>query len=113
MSKDLFTNKEMQILSNNKYVKSVSMNAITFTDEFRLVFITEYEKGKIPSQIFQECGFDISIVGLKRIKAASHRWRSKFKNSGIDGIRDTRKGNSGRSSTKELTLEEKYESMKE
>ncbi|QOY35227.1 HTH domain-containing protein [Anaerobacillus isosaccharinicus] len=107
MSKDLFTDKEIKILSNNKYVKSVSMNGITFTDEFRLVFITEHEKGKIPSRIFQECGFDISIVGLKRIKAASHRWRTKYKNSGIDGIRDTRKGNSGRSRTKELTLEEK------
>jgi transposase len=112
LSYNLLTDKEIKILSTNKYVKSVSMNGITFTDEFRLIFINEYENGKLPRQIFEERGFDIDIVGQKRIKSASYRWCTTYKKTGIDGLQDTRKGNSGRPREKELSVEEKYERLK-
>lgn len=34
MSKKLFTEKEIKLLSSNNYVKSVSSKGITYTDEF-------------------------------------------------------------------------------
>ncbi|ASZ65602.1 hypothetical protein CJ306_09720 [Bacillus cereus] len=34
MTKKLFTEREIQILSNNLYVKSVSQKGITYTEEF-------------------------------------------------------------------------------
>lgn len=73
MSKKIFTEKEMQLLSSNKYVKSVRPKGITYTDEFKRLFIIEKEKGKFPRQIFEECGFDVEILGMDRIKAASKR----------------------------------------
>ncbi|MDF2083051.1 HTH domain-containing protein, partial [Bacillus pseudomycoides] len=61
MTKKLFTEKEMQVLSSNPYVKSVSEKGLTYTDEFKRIFIEEDEKGKLPRVIFEECGFDIDV----------------------------------------------------
>lgn len=108
MSKKLFSNEEIEILSENKYVKKVSKKGITYTDEFKRLFIAENEKGKFPRDIFIECGFDINIIGLKRIKSSGSRWRSAFRKNGVDQLQDTRKYNTGRPSEKDLSLEEKY-----
>ena len=59
MSKKLFSSKDIEILSKNKYVKKVSEKGITYTDEFKRLFIAENEKGKFPRDIFEECGFNI------------------------------------------------------
>ena len=73
MSKKLFNDNEIKILSNNKYVKKVSTKAVTYTEEFRNIFIIEYDKGKLPRTIFDECGFDINTIGLHRIHSAAKR----------------------------------------
>ncbi|SHJ40346.1 hypothetical protein SAMN02745248_01859, partial [Hathewaya proteolytica DSM 3090] len=79
MSNKLFTKEEVKILSKNKYVKNVSNKAITYTDEFKSIFIAEYEKGKFPREIFEEFGFDINILGVERVKSCGKRWRAAFK----------------------------------
>lgn len=111
MSKKLFTNKDIEILSNNKYVKKVSEKGITYTDEFKRVFISENEKGKLPRDIFSECGFDIDLIGMQRIHSSGKRWRAAFRINGVTQLQDTRKYNSGRPSEKELSLEEKYKKL--
>ena len=108
MSKKVFTEKEIKILSGNPYVKSVSSKGITYTDEFKQIFIAENEKGKFPREIFEECGFDIDIIGIKRVESSGKRWRAAYRKDGIVGLKDSRKENSGRPSEKELSLEEKY-----
>lgn len=108
MSKKTFTEKEIKLLSNNPYVKSVSSKGITYTDKFKRHFIAENENGKSPRMIFEECGFDGEILGVDRIKSAGKRWRAAYREEGIVGLIDTRKGNSGRSREGELSLEEKY-----
>ncbi len=112
MSTRLFNGKEIKELSKNPYVKAVSNKGITYTDEFKRIFITENEKGKFPRQIFEEHGFDIEIIGIKRVESAGKRWRAAYKKNGIAGLQDTRKGNSGRPNEKELSIEEKYERLK-
>lgn len=112
MSNKTFTEEEVKILFQNKYVKNVSTKAITYTDEFKRIFIVENEKGKFPRDIFIAHGFDIDILGIKRIESSGKRWRAAYRNNGVDGLRDTRKGNTGRPREKELTLEEKYERLK-
>jgi transposase len=108
MSKKTFTKKEIAILSTNPYVKSVSAKGITYTDEFKHIFMAENGKGKPPRQIFEECGFDIDIIGMYRVGNSAKRWRAAYRENGVSGLRDTRIGNSGRPREKELTLEEKY-----
>ncbi|SMQ64183.1 hypothetical protein SAMN05444673_0959 [Bacillus sp. OV166] len=106
MSKKLFTDKEKKILSNNPYVKSVSTKGITYTDEFKRIFISESVNGKLPRQIFEENGFDVDIIGIVRVQRAAYRWRVAYNESGVLGLRDTRKDHSGRPTKRELSLEE-------
>lgn len=101
MSKKLFTDKEIKALSNNPYVKSVSSQVITYTD------IAEMGNGTLPRQIFEENGFDPEVLGKVRINRATSRWRAAYKESGVFGLEDKRKDNSGKSTKKELSLEEK------
>ena len=96
MSKKTFTDKEIKLLSTNPYVKTVSSKGITYTDEFKRLFIAEKKKDKYSRQIFEECGFDARIIGMTRIHAASRRWQAAYKKSGVVGLNDTRAGNSGR-----------------
>lgn len=106
MSKKIFTNEEILALSKNRYVKRVSEKGITYTDEFKSLFIAEYSIGKLQIQIFQDAGFDIDALGNHRIWCSSKRWRKAYKESGELGLRDTRKFSSGRTLKRELTLEE-------
>lgn len=112
MSNKIFTEKEKEILSHNKYVKKVSTKGITYTDEFKRIFIEENNKGKFPRDIFIEHGFDIDILGMDRIYSSGKRWRAAYRKNGVLGLQDTRKENSGRPSEKELSIEEKYERLK-
>jgi hypothetical protein len=107
MSKKHFTETEIDILSNNQYVKSVSTKGVTYTDEFKRIFIAENENGKLPRHIFEENGFDIEVIGIVRVQRAASRWRTAYNKSGVLGLRDTRKENSGRPTKKEFSLEEK------
>jgi transposase len=108
MSKKTFTEKEIKSLSKNPYVNSVSSKGITYTEEFRRHFIAENEKGKLPREIFEYCGFDVEVLGIARIESAAKRWRAAYREDGIEGLKDTRKENSGRPREGELSLEEKY-----
>jgi transposase len=108
MSKKLFTTQEQAQLRTNSYVKNVSAKAITYTDAFKERFIQEYSQGKLPSEIFQEAGFAIDVLGATRIRKASNRWRTAFQEQGPAGLTDARTHASGRPLTRELSLEEKY-----
>ncbi|WP_413466644.1 IS3 family transposase [Mesobacillus subterraneus] len=107
MNKKLLTDKQIKILKTNPYVKEVSTKAITYTEEFKRLFIEEYEKGKLPRAIFEECGFDIEVVGMDRVRNSSTRWRRAYDKEGSLGLRDTRTGRSGRPRSRELSVEEK------
>src|SRR5688500_14306834 len=107
MPKKHFNEKELKKLSTNPYVKSVSPKSIKYTDAFKRIFIAENEKGKLPRQIFEENGFDVGVIGIVRVNRAANRWRTAYNESGILGLRDMRRDNSGRPTKKEPTLEEK------
>lgn len=105
MSKKTFSEKEIKILEKNINVKKVSSKAITYTEDFKNEFIIKSNKGILPRRIFEEAGFVVDIIGIKRIETSSDRWKNKYKESG--NLEDTRKGNSGRTLKRELSLEEK------
>ena len=106
MSKKVFSDKDIEILSNNKYVLNVSKKAITYTNEFKIHFIAEYNKGKSSRTIFEEAGFDSDMIGFRRIDCASSRWRKAYKENGVLELDDTRRNSSGRPRKRELTKDE-------
>ena len=72
MSKKIFTEKEIKQLSTNKYVKSVSTKGITYTDEFKHIFITEKEKGKLQEKYLKNVDLMLRFWGwielIQRVK---------------------------------------------
>jgi transposase len=111
MSKKTFTEKAQKQLALNPYVKAVSDKGITYTDEFKRLFVSEYEKGKVTREIFEEAGFDVDMIGIPRMDSARKRWCAAYQDKGVLGLEDTRKHASGRPRERELTLEEKYERL--
>ena len=111
MGKKCFTPEQVEQLRKNKYVKHVSEKAITYTEEFKEVFMIEYNSGKLPSQILFEMGFDHKALGRSRIDSITRR----IKNQSIrpEGFKDTRTTESGRPLERELAQEELIERQKQ
>ncbi len=103
MSRLLFSKNEVENLRTNKYVKKVSLKAITYTDEFKVHFIAESENKKQSKVTFEEADISVEVVGYGRISSATARWKKAYKEKGVMGLMDTRKGNSGRPLERKLT----------
>lgn len=106
MSQKVFNEKEIKRLKINPYVKNVSEKSITYHDEFKNLFVLQLEEGKTPRMIFEQAGFDVDVIGMKRIEAAASRWKQAYKKSGLVGLKDSRQTNSGRRLNRELTAQE-------
>lgn len=106
MSKIRFSKDEIVKLSKNKYVNKVSEKSITYTNEFKIHFIAESSKGKTSRVIFEEAGFDVDIIGMRRVDCAGARWRKAYKDNGILGLDDTRRNNCGRPRKRKITKDE-------
>lgn len=96
MSKVIFDQNEIKELRKNINVQKVSEKSITYSDEFKRNFIEEYINGKSARIIFEEAGFRIDVIGIKRCEQAAYRWMKSYKKDGLVGLRDTRKENLGR-----------------
>ena len=112
MSKIIFNDKQIKVLAKNPNVSRVSDISITYSEEFKNKFIVENSKGILPRKIFEENGFDIEIIGLKRIEQSAARWRKKYADMGVLGLKDSRTSNSGRPLLRELTAQEEIERLK-
>lgn len=110
MSNILFNDEQQKQLRTNRWVKSVTEKSISFTEDFKVHFINEYNLGKLPKQIFKDAGFDINMLGDKRIEQCAARY--KRQNKRIEGFHDTRANNLGRRTGKELSIEEENELLK-
>ncbi|KAB7662036.1 IS3 family transposase, partial [Bacillus sp. B1-b2] len=106
MSRITFSIKDIKTLQKNPNVQRVSDRAITYTDAFKNRFMDEYLGGKLPRQIFEENGFDMDVIGMKRMEQSAHRWKKAYEKNGLLGLTDTRKTGSGRPLKRELTPSE-------
>lgn len=106
MSKKIFSEKERKHLSTNNYVVKISEKSIIYADEFKRLFIDLYMSGKTPREIFEAHGFDVSVIGMKRVEQSANRWKKAYEKDGIIVLADSRKESSGRPLKLELTQEE-------
>ncbi|MBY0115769.1 hypothetical protein ABIC86_003643 [Paenibacillus sp. DS2363] len=73
---------EVEQLSVNLYVKSVSTKGIAYTDEFKQIFIASNQQGQLPRETFESCGFDVQIIDMTRINAAADQRRASYQEQG-------------------------------
>lgn len=78
MGRGSFTPTEVHDLESNPNVLRISDNRITYTGAFKVHFVDEYRKGKKPTQIFREAGFDTKVLGPKRIERAAANWKETY-----------------------------------
>lgn len=105
MGKNYFTDEQVQQLQLNPYVKNVSNKAITYTDEFKVVFTEKYLQGFPPSVILRLMGFDPHVLGKKRVdRFVGNVYKYQARNGDVS---DMRRECSGRPSTKELSDKER------
>ena len=97
MGRGNFTKAEMETLLRNPYVADVNEKSISYSTEFKFLFMDEYIKGKRPTEIFRDAGFDIRALGSKRIERACARWKESYQ-SGTLGERSAVLGKTNSSS---------------
>jgi len=104
MSKIIFNEKQIRMLEKNNNVKAVSTKSITYTDNFKNEFMTKLQKAIFPRNIFEEAGFDVEILGMKRVEQCAERWKRKYKTG--EFLNDARKNSTGRPLKRDLSTEE-------
>ena len=82
MGRKLFTEGQQQLLLQNPYIYSVTETRITLTKKFKELFMTVYKAGESPRKILEDHGFDISIIGERRIWSISQHIRTEYKKYG-------------------------------
>ena len=82
MSRKIFTKEQQQLLQQNPYIYSVTDTRITLTKAFKEIFMTSYNTGTSPRTILEDHGFDISIIGERRIWSISQRIRTEYQKYG-------------------------------
>lgn len=82
MGKKPFTAEEIIILRQNPFTYKVTNNTLSFTKEFKELFITEYNAGVIPRQILANHGYEPEILGDRRICGISQHLRAQYEESG-------------------------------
>lgn len=88
MARGRLTPEELDILKANPYVSDVEESRIIYTNEFKFLFIQEYQNGKKPTQIFRDAGFDPKVLGAKRIERAASRWKKSYEAGGLVSYQD-------------------------
>lgn len=109
MSKIIFNEHQQRQLEANPNVKSVTDRAIQYTPAFKMQAVKENQTGKGPAEIFQEAGFNLEIIGVKKAQSALARWRKTFQAYGENGFLEERRGKAskGRPKNENTSVEKK------
>ena len=86
MANKKFTEQEMLVLRNSKYVLDVSPSSVHFSAEFKKIFWEELSKGKLPRDIVKNLGIDPNILGDTRINGLKTMIGNEVKKG--NGFRD-------------------------
>ena len=105
-----FTDEQLRLLEENPYVVKASKKSITYSEEFKELYWIDYQNGMQLIEIFKKYGFDPYALGSRRRDNFTNRLKKQAARE--DGFKDTRSKNSGRPSTKELSLEVQLERLK-
>lgn len=85
MSRKTFNDEEIFVLRQNPFTFHATHNVLSFTKEFKELFIVEYNGGKLPRQILIDHGYDPDILGDRRVWGISQKIRAQYaKNSGFN-----------------------------
>jgi len=68
-----FTQEQVEQLAANPFTLSVTVHRISFTLEFKNLFLSRYETGESVKDIFVALGYDPDVIGYNRMYSFSNR----------------------------------------
>lgn len=77
MSRQIFTEEQIESLRQNPYVYSVSATVLVLRKEFKEIFYAEYTEGALSREILKKYGFDPSILGKNRISSIARHIKNE------------------------------------
>lgn len=110
MSRKTFTPEEITILLANPFTYKVTNSTLSFTKEFKKLFIEKYSEGMTPRQILIECGYNPEMLGDRRIWGIAQHLKEQYTESGgsfsegYTGYRTSKKSAGQLSEKEELKL---------
>ena len=72
-----FTQEQVEQLATNPFTLSVTVHRISFTLEFKNLFLSRYENGESVKDIFVALGYDPDVIGYNRMYGFSNRLLNK------------------------------------
>lgn len=78
MSRNRFTEEQLQQLRDNPYVYSVTPARLQLTKEFKEIFLASYNAGELPRKILEDYGFPVDLIGERRIWSISLHIRDEY-----------------------------------
>ena len=89
MGRGNLNEEEIRTLRENPYVVDVNERGVSYSKDFKFLFIKEYMQGKKPTAIIRDAGFDVKALGSKRIERACARWKESYE-AGTLGVRSAK-----------------------
>ena len=115
MSKRRFSVDQIIELLKNANIAKCSNKSITYSKEFKLRAIKQYEEdGFSPMMIFEKAGFDLCLIGEDIPTESLRRWRKVYASKGNTGLNTETRGrshNGGRPKTRGLTDTDKIKRL--
>ena len=68
-----FTQEQMEILVANPFTYKINAYRISYTLEFKNLFLARYEAGESVREIFEALGYDTDILGDSRIYCFAYK----------------------------------------
>ena len=109
MNKRIFNQNQIAAIEGIGAVSKCSEKAITYTKEFKLKALKQYEEGIPPTEIFREAGFDMQLIGKETPRRSLGRWRKIHRIKGKKGIQIDARGKTGKPKKLEGTDTEKIQ----
>ena len=112
--KRTFTEGEREALLKNEHVKRCSARSITFSPDFKVEAVRQYEEGMRSRDIFIKAGFDLDIIGRQKPKWLLRDWNKLPQQKGLVGLQKEGRGSGkggGRPKTTGLTEAERIKQL--
>lgn len=101
MNKRVLTKEQVETLMKNPNVSKCSPKSITYSKEFKQKAVTMSKDKRLTyREIFEHCGFDLSIIGYGTPKECLKRWNRIYRSKGLIGLSEDFRGMNGKASIK-------------
>ena len=72
-----FTPEQVELLAQNPFTYKIDVHRISYTLEFKNLFLARYEAGEGVREIFESLGYDTKILGDSRIYCFAQKLAAK------------------------------------